>query len=91
MYVGAIRPVETRTVEVEGSGLEEIAELVAAQTPENWQVTGTKVSMPKESSILRAEATLARRDGVSEIQGEDYAAILAAVPDGHQLLHVRTV
>lgn len=91
MYVGVIRPVETRTVAVERSGLEEITALVAAQTPENWQVTSTKVSMPKESSVLHAEASLARRDGISEIQGEDYAAILAAVPDGHQLLHVRTV
>lgn len=90
MYIGTIRPVELRTASVEGAGLEEVAEKVAELTPENWQATETKVSMSKHESTLRAEATFARRDGAQEIQGTDLTELRAAVPEGFQLLYVRS-
>lgn len=89
MYIGTIRPVETATVTAVGEGLEEVAVLVSAQAPEGWEVVETKVQMSKHETTLNATATIARRDGVREIQGVDYAAVVAAVPEGHQLLSVR--
>lgn len=89
MYIGTIRPIETATVTAVGSGLEEVAVLVSAQAPEGWEVTETKVAMSKHETTLNATATIARRDGVREIQGVDYAAVVAAVPAGHELLSVR--
>ncbi|WP_336653535.1 MULTISPECIES: hypothetical protein [unclassified Leucobacter] len=89
MYIGTIRPIETATVTAVGAGLEEVAVLVSAQAPEGWDVVETKVAMSKHETTLSATATIARRDGVQEIQGVDYATVVAAVPDGFQLLHVR--
>ncbi len=89
MLIGTIRPVETRTVRVEGPGLPEVAALVAEQTPEGWQAVEMPVSMSKHETVLTSEATIARRDGLEEIQGADYAAVIAAVPEGYQLLSVR--
>ena len=47
------------------------------------------VSMERRDIILTAEATIVRRDGVSEIDADDMGALLAKVPEGFQLLNVR--
>ncbi|KKI18702.1 MULTISPECIES: hypothetical protein [unclassified Leucobacter] len=89
MLIGLIRPVETRTVSVEGEGIEEVAQLVAEQTPEGWLPTVIPVEMSKHETTLRSVATIARRDGLEEVEGADYTAVVAAVPEGYQLLSVR--
>lgn len=89
MLIGLIRPVETRTVSVEGEGLEEVAQLVAEQTPDGWAAVVVPVEMSKHETVLRSTATIARRDGLEEIQGADYADVQSKVPDGYQLLSVR--
>lgn len=89
MLIGLIRPVETRTVSVEGEGLPEVAQLVAEQTPEGWAPTVIPVEMSKHETVLRSTATIARRDGLEEIEGADYADVKSKVPEGYQLLSVR--
>ena len=89
MLIGLIRPIETATVSVEGEGLPEVAQLVAEQTPAGWAAVAIPVEMSKHETTLRSVATIARRDGLEEIQGSDYADVKSKVPEGHQLLSVR--
>lgn len=46
--------------------------------------------MVKGAAVLKAVGTFARRDQVTEIQAEDMDALRAKVPEGWQLLNVRT-
>ncbi|WDH80217.1 hypothetical protein PTQ19_07235 [Microbacterium esteraromaticum] len=75
MLIGVIRPIETRTIDVEADTLEALDAAVRAATPAGWDRTG-----PREIS---------RRDGVREIEAQDLDAMAALVPDGWQLLSVR--
>lgn len=88
MLVGRIRPVETRTVDVEGASLEALSAAVAAQLSAGWVVTDVPAAMPKGSQLLTSTATMARRDGVEQIEADDMAALEAKVPEGWQLLSV---
>lgn len=88
MLVGRIRPVETRTVEVEGATLEALHAAATAQLPAGWVVTEVPAAMPKGSQLLTSTATLARRDGIELIEADDMAALHAKVPEGWQLLGV---
>lgn len=47
--------------------------------------------MAKKDTTMTAEGTIAGRDGVTEIQADDMAALQAKVPEGYQLLSVRRV
>lgn len=87
MYVGTVRPVDTKTISVKGAGLEEIAELVAERIPEGWVATSSPVE--KSAGVLTAAVTMSRRDGVETVTGVDFAAVRAAVKDGYQLIAVR--
>ena len=69
MLIGTIRPDETRTSPVQGEELDEIQPLVAAQTPAGWEIVEAPVAMSKKDTILTCEATIARRDGLQEIEG----------------------
>ena len=91
MLIGMIRPHESRTVTVQGYELDEIQDKVAAESPAGWETAAAPVSMAKRDIILTAEATIVRRDGVTEIEADDMDALLAKVPDGFQLLSVRSV
>ncbi|KQP69569.1 MULTISPECIES: hypothetical protein [Microbacterium] len=88
MLVGRIRPVETRTVDVEGASLEALSAAVTAQLSAGWVVTDVPAAMPKGSQLLTSTATMARRDGVEQIEADDMAALEAKVPEGWQLLSV---
>ena len=80
---------DPRTASAVRGGFEEVAQLVAEQTPEGWLPTVIPVEMSKHETTLRSAATLARRDGLEEIQGADLADIKSKVPEGYQLLSVR--
>ena len=88
MLVGRIRPVETRTVDVEGASREALSAAVTAQLSAGWVVTDVPAAMPKGSQLLTSTATMARRDGVEQIEADDMAALEAKVPEGWQLLSV---
>lgn len=88
MLVGRIRPVETRTVDVAGASLEALSAAVTAQLSAGWVVTDVPAAMPKGSQLLTSTATMARRDGVEQIEADDMAALEAKVPEGWQLLSV---
>jgi len=89
MLIGTIRPRETRTITVQGEELDEIQELVQAQTPDGWEIVTAPVAMSKKDTILTCEATIARRDGLQEVTGATLDEIRASTPDGFQLISVR--
>lgn len=86
-----IRPRETRTITVQAEELDEIQDKIRAETPPGWETISAPVSMAKKDTTMTAEGTIARRDGVEEIEADDMDALRARVPDGHQLLSVRRV
>jgi hypothetical protein len=86
-----IRPRETRTITVQGEELDEIQDLIRAQSPAGWETISAPVTMAKKDTTMTAEGTIARRDGVTEIEAEDMAALKAKLPEGYQLLSVRRV
>ena len=91
MLIGVIRPVESKSATVQAEELDEIQDLLAAETPQGWQLASAPVAMAKKDTVLTAEGTIVRRDGVREIEAEDMAALEAQVPDGYALLSVRRV
>ncbi len=56
MLIGLIRPVESKTHTVQAEELDEIQDLLAAETPEGWQLASAPVAMAKKDTILTAEA-----------------------------------
>ncbi|MFB7843647.1 hypothetical protein [Microbacterium sp. NPDC056052] len=91
MLIGMIRPRETRTITVQAEELDEIQDLIREQSPAGWETISAPVAMSKKDTTMTAEGTIARRDGVTEIEADDMAALKAKVPDGYQLLSVRRV
>ncbi|GAA4483391.1 hypothetical protein [Microbacterium panaciterrae] len=91
MLIGIVRPVESKTATVQAEELDEIQDLLAAQTPPGWELASAPVAMAKKDTVLTAEGTIVRRDGVEEIEADDMAALEAKVPEGYRLLSVRTV
>lgn len=86
-----IRPRETRTITVQAEELDEIQDKIREQSPAGWETISAPVTMAKKDTTMTAEGTIARRDGVEEIEADDMAALEAKVPDGYQLLSVRRV
>ena len=82
-----IRKVEHVTVEVSGEGLPEIQEKLRAATPEGFDLVSAPVTMAKASTVITAQAVLARRDEVRELVGETRAEILKQIPGGWQVLY----
>ena len=89
MLTGTIRPIEIRTVDVEGHSLEEIRTVLAEQTPAGFELTDAPVRMTKGTTLLTATGTFARRDGTRTIEADDMATLRAKVPEGYQLVTVR--
>lgn len=85
-----MRPVETTSVRVEGASLEEIQTLLESHRPAGFDLISSPVEMIKGAAVLKSEGTFARRDQVTEIQAEDLDGLHALVPEGWQLLSVRT-
>lgn len=89
VLIGTIRPDETRKITVQGEELDEIQDLVAAQTPDGWEITRAPVAMSKKDTVLTCEATIARRNGLQEIEGADLDALRSLTPAGFSLISVR--
>lgn len=90
MLIGTIRPQETRTITLQGASLEDIREQAITQTPAGWDLVSAPVTMTNASTMLTATATLARRDGAREVEADDMDRLLQLVPDGWELLSVRS-
>lgn len=89
MLTGLIRPVETRTIDVEGDSLADVHAKLIAQVPAGWELTEAPVSMTAGSTALKATGTFERRDGIREIEADTMSQIEAKVPEGWALLSVR--
>lgn len=90
MLIGLMRPVEVQSVSLEGTDLADIQSQLEAQRPEGFDLVSSPVEMIKGAAVLKAVGTFARRDQVTEVEADDMDALLAKVPDGWQLLNVRT-
>ncbi|MFT4260058.1 hypothetical protein [Microbacterium sp.] len=90
MLIGLMRPVETTSVSVEGASLAEVQERLEAHRPAGFDLVSSPVEMIKGAAVLKAVGTFARRDQVTEIEAPDMAALRAKVPEGWQLLNVRS-
>lgn len=86
MLIGLIRPVETRTREVTGEGIEALRAQLEA--PPGWDLTEMHPTPQKGTTEFRAVGKFARRDGLTEIEADDTDALQAKVPDGYELLSI---
>lgn len=91
MLIGSIRPVETRTLEVQAHSLAEVHEMLKAQCPDGFELASAPVRMSNGTTLLSAKGTYVRRDGVRSIEAADRAALTAQVPDGWELVSVQGV
>lgn len=91
MLTGLIRPVETRTITVEGDSLADVHTKLTAQVPAGWELTAAPVSMTAGSTALKATGTFERRDGIREIEADTMSQLEAQVPAGWMLLSVRAL
>lgn len=89
MLIGVIRPAEVRELSAEGATLEDVHRALEAQVPDGWELTHSKVSMPKGSTALTATGRMARWGETREISAPDMSALTAQVPEGWSLLSVR--
>lgn len=89
MLTGSIRPVETRTLEVEAHSLAEAHELLETQCPAGFELANAPVTMGKGTTLLTAVGTFVRRDGARDIEATDRAALDAQGPAGWTLITVR--
>ncbi|GAA1526426.1 hypothetical protein HD600_002742 [Microbacterium ginsengiterrae] len=88
MLVALIRPVEVRTVSVEGEHIPDMRNEVITQMPEGWDLINAPVSMAR-GGARKMEATFQRFDELREIEAEDMDALIAKVPEGWMMLSVR--
>lgn len=91
MLIGAIRPTETVELQAKGDSLEAIAAALQVQIPDGWELVQQKVSMIKGSTMLTAVGRVSRWGEIREVEGDDMAGVRSRVPDGWQLLSVRSV
>lgn len=87
--IGTIRPVETRTVNVEAHSLADVHTALEQQRPDGFELTDAPVRMSNGTTALTATGTFARRDGIREIEADARAGLDALIPDGWQLVSVR--
>ncbi|MFL1999510.1 hypothetical protein [Microbacterium sp. A1-JK] len=91
MLIGTIRPVETRTFDVEGKSLDDIQEKLEALRPEGFDLVKSTAHPVKGTMLLSSVGTFARRDGAREIEADNRATLDAKVPDGYELLTLRAL
>ncbi|WP_144834131.1 hypothetical protein [Microbacterium sp. BH-3-3-3] len=91
MLIGSIRPVETRTATVEAHSLAEAHELLEQQCPPGFDLANVPVQMGKGTTLLTAVGTYVRRDGGREIEAADRPGLDAQIPDGWELVSIRSL
>ena len=89
MLIGLMRPVETRSVDVEAADLAGVQTQLAIHCPVGFDLVSAPVQMIKGAPILKATGRFQRRDGIEQIEADDMDALQARVPEGWQLLSVR--
>jgi hypothetical protein len=88
VIIGTIRPIDIQTITVHAATLEEIKALIADQTPPGWELTAAPVRMSKTDNSLSCEATISRRDQVTQFEAEDLDDLRSRLPEGHQILSI---
>jgi hypothetical protein len=86
MFIGLIRPVETRTREVRGEGIAAIHGQLEA--PPGWELTQAHMGRQPGTTEFITVGQFARRDEPTEIEADDRDTLYAKVPEGHQLLAI---
>lgn len=89
MLIGAMRPRESRTADVQGTSLEEVYALLEKERPEGFDLVKAPVRMIKGAPLIEATGTFDRFDSPTEIEAADLDALVGKVPEGWQLLSVR--
>lgn len=89
MLSAVIRPIESRTIELNGESGDAIRDAALAQMPEGWVIDGTKLKLDSHTATFNATVTITRRDGLQTIEAADRDALHALVPEGWQMLSVR--
>lgn len=89
MLTATIRPVETRTLELNGESGDVIREAVTEQMPDGWVIAGTKLKLDSHTASFNATVTITRRDGLQTIEAADMDSLHALVPDGWQMMNIR--
>ncbi|MFF1540510.1 hypothetical protein ACFVWL_10540 [Microbacterium sp. NPDC058269] len=56
----------------------------------SWDLVSAMATMEKAGAMRSVEGKFQRRDGLREVQAENMDALQAKVPEGWQLLSVRT-
>lgn len=85
-----MRPVETQSFDIESFDLAGVQTQLEEMRPPGFDLISAPVEMVKGAAVLRATGTFARRDQMQQIEADDMDALLAKVPDGWQLLNVRS-
>lgn len=90
MLAALIRPIETSTVEVIGTSLEDVHTQLIAQQQDGFALVSSPVRMLKGEAKMAATGTFTRIDGIREIEADTMAALEAQVPEGWRMLSVRS-
>lgn len=90
MLTGRIRQARTVTVDVQGESVEELQQALAAATPAGYELVSSSMRSRKGSFTLDSTGTFAERGEVREVEGANLDEIRSRVPEGWELLSVRS-
>lgn len=90
MLAALIRPLESTTVEVIGTSLEDVHTQLMAHQKDGFALVSSPVRMLKGEAKMESTGTFTRIDGIREIEADTMAALEAQVPDGWRMLSVRS-
>jgi hypothetical protein len=90
MLIGLIRPIENHTVTLKGEDVAGVRAQLTAQAPDGWDLVSAMATMEKAGAMRSVEGKFQRRDGMQELEAETMDALQAKLPEGWQLLSVRT-
>lgn len=91
MLRATIRLTETIEIDVVGTSLEEVHELLSSQCPPGFDLVKAPVRMGKTGGEISALGTYHRRDTSQEITAPSMHELAALVPDGWTMLHVQSI
>ena len=91
MLTAMIRPVETRTLELNGESGDAIKTAALAQLPEGWVIERMPLKLEAGSQGFTSTVTITRRDGVRTIEAADVDGLQALMPEGWQMLSLNRI
>lgn len=89
MLVALIRPTEKYTATVQGTEIPDLRAQLIREAPEGWDMVSAHVEMTP-GGIRIVTGKFEGRHEPTEIEAEDMNALHAKVPEGWQMLSVRT-